>query len=92
MTTIPEAAEADVRDIIRLLPAYEVVRDELLQFVSEEFYNGNWDLLFESTNPAVDPLRLIQEDEYDQSMSDDERPSEAMSLGYAAGHYIFRDE
>lgn len=49
-----------------------------IQIASELYdkglWNGNWDSSVELEDSELPDLRLIQEDEYDQSMSDDEKP------------------
>lgn len=54
---------------------YSDGREELARCFDEDIFNGNWD----TTTDFADlrDLRLIQEDEYDQSMDEDpDRPDE----------------
>jgi hypothetical protein len=45
-----------------------------LQLFDEGIYNGNWDSSTDLNDPELKDLRCIQEDEYDQSMPEDEKP------------------
>lgn len=66
---------------------YTSKRDEIMLLFHDELYRGNYD---SSTDFDDMPnIRLIQEDEYEQSMSDDEKPEWDTQLSYSAGHYIF---
>lgn len=63
-------------------------KEEIARAIDEGIWEGNWDTTTEFTSGAED-IRLIQEDEYDQSMDDDEKPDLGDQLGYGAGCYIF---
>lgn len=67
---------------------YSAYRDLIAKELYDDgVWNGNWD----STSHFGDmqPLRLIQEDEYDQSMSDDEKPEWDDMIAQVQGGYLF---
>jgi hypothetical protein len=54
--------------------------------------NGNWDCTTDIDQDganALPDLRFIQEDEYDQSMDEDDKEALGDELTYTAGHYVF---
>ena len=60
--------------------------------IAEELYdsgvwNGNWDST--AYFGDMEPLRLIQEDEYDQSMDEDEKPDWDDMIAQVQGGYLF---
>lgn len=69
---------------------YSAAREEIARVFDEELWEGNYDASTDFEN--LPNLRLIQEDEYEQSMDEDEdRPDEDDQIGYFAGHYVFRN-
>jgi hypothetical protein len=68
---------------------YTPVRDDIAKLFHEDLFNGNWDSStdFDPVHDLPD-LRIIEENEYDQSMDNDpDRPED--EIGYFAGHYVF---
>ena len=70
---------------------YSAYRDEIAQVLYEDgLWSGNWDASREPPSPGtLPPLRLIEENEYDQSMPDDEKPAWATMIGQVRGGYLF---
>lgn len=68
---------------------YTAGREEIARVVDEDIWGGNYDSTTDF-DPALGlrDLRIIEENEYDQSMDEDERPSwDSMITSY--GNYIF---
>lgn len=86
-----DSADAVINKILTFTGKdYTAGREELARLFDEELFNGNWDSSTDFGDAALPDLRLIQEDEYDQSMdNDDSRPDEDDQICYAAGHYVF---
>jgi hypothetical protein len=93
---IREASEQEATRVIETLEKagyahIEGLRKNFAQLVEvfeEDLFQGNWDSTtdFEDGTPN---LRIIQEDEFDQSMDEDEvEELEGRQLGYS-GYYIF---
>ena len=90
-----DAAYAEADYVIKKLNEisgldYNVEREEIARVFDEDIWNGNW----ESTtdfDPAhgLNDLLVIQEDEYDQSMSDDEKPDWDDMLFSGSGYYVW---
>jgi hypothetical protein len=54
--------------------------------------NGNWDCTTDIDQEAaggLPDLRFIQEDEYDQSMDDDDKEALGDEICFTGGHYVF---
>jgi hypothetical protein len=86
----PNQAAADILTV--LPPEYQKsgVADEIARLFDETLWDGNYDAHTDfDESLGVDNLWLIQEDEYDQSMDDDDKPDFDTQFGYAAGHYVF---
>ncbi len=67
---------------------YSVYRVQIAKELYDDgVWNGNWDSVAHFGD--MQPLRLIQEDEYDQSMSDDEKPEWDDIIAQVQGGYLF---
>lgn len=88
MTESYSAAD-DVIDALKTLGFdYTDGREEIARCFDEGIFNGNWDYTTEFED--LRDLRLIQEDEYDQSMDEDpDRPDEDDVIAEAGGVYVF---
>jgi len=69
---------------------YSPVRQEIADFFDGTLWEGNWDSVLELEE--LPSLHFIQEDEYDQSMDDDDKPDEDSMIGLIESHYIFTVE
>ncbi len=70
---------------------YSPGRDEIARVFDEDLWHGNWDssTIFDP-DLGLEDLRFIQEDEYDQSMDEEEdKPESDEELGFWEGHYVF---
>lgn len=74
---------------------YTAGREEIARLFDEELWHGNWDSTTSfvenaaTSETGLRDLRLIQEDEFDQSMDEDEADGlRDEMLGYW-GHYVF---
>tara|TARA_R110000851_G_C12650471_1_gene520123 strand:+ start:42 stop:338 length:297 start_codon:yes stop_codon:yes gene_type:complete len=96
MKTIYDESEHAATNVLKTLmdSAYTDIEGlrrnfgQLIELFEKELYNGDYDATtdFEDGTPN---LRIIQEDEYDQSMDEDEVAElEDRQLGYS-GFYIF---
>ncbi len=70
---------------------YSAGRDEIARVLDEDIWNGNWVAETNFADAGIDlpELLLIQEDEYDQSMSDEEQPAWATRLATSGFGYVF---
>jgi hypothetical protein len=72
---------------------YSFGREQIADTINEDIWNGNWDatveFLPEHGNPAMRDLRIIEENEYDQSMSDDEKPDWDDMICECGAGYVF---
>lgn len=60
------------------------------QLYENGIYDGNWDSSTDLEDLVFKDLRLIQEDEYDQSMDEDEdRPSEDSMICQTTDGYVW---
>lgn len=85
-----ESADEVISDLKSLGFDYTNGREEIARTFDEDLWNGNWDSSTDfGLSPALKDLRFIQEDEYDQSMDEDEKPDEEEYLTYSSGHYVF---
>lgn len=66
---------------------YTPVRDELIAMFDDDLLNGNWDTTSDFGG-ALPDLRIIEENEYDQSMDEDEKP-DWDSMIVNIGYYVF---
>jgi hypothetical protein len=68
---------------------YSSKREEIANLFNDELYDGNYSATTDFGGDLPD-LYLIQEDEYDQTMEEDEdRPDFDSQITYSAGHYVF---
>lgn len=69
---------------------YSAGREEIARIFDEDLWNGNYDSStdFETAGIDLPEIRFIQEDEYDQSMDEEDLPETEPNF-YAAGHYVF---
>jgi len=82
-------ADQVIKDLIEAgHPSYESERQAIAQLFDEQLWNGNWEADLETSSDLPD-LKFIQEDEYDQSMSDEDKPEWETMLAFTQGHYIF---
>lgn len=81
-----KAADEVIEDLKSLGFHYENGREEIARVFDESLWNGNWDSSTEFE--SLRDLRFIQEDEFDQSMDEDDKPGEDY-LSYSSGHYVF---
>lgn len=68
---------------------YSAGREEIANVLDKYLYNGVWDMETNFENDLLPDLRIIQEDEYDQSMDEDEKPDWDSMLAEIRGYYIF---
>ena len=90
MSNIDEFCENEAMNVLKTLSDKGLRRNfgKLVELFKDELLNGEYDATtdFEDGTPN---LRIIQEDEYDQSMDEDEvEELEGRQLGYS-GYYIF---
>ena len=93
MKTMDEQCLDAADEIIELMgkeghdysPHRQQIADELYR---DGVWNGNWDSITEFGDDLPD-LRLIQEDEYDQSMDEDEKPDFDSQIAQVSGGYLF---
>ena len=82
-------ADQVIKDLIEAgHPSYESERQAIACLFDEQLWNGNWEADLETSSDLPD-LKFIQEDEYDQSMSDEDKPEWETMLASTQGHYIF---
>lgn len=69
---------------IDFTPHLAKIQEDIADYV----FNGNWDHTIDVEDDNFPNIRVIEENEYDQSMDDDEKPSwdDVIDLG---GHYIW---
>lgn len=67
---------------------YTAQREDIARVMDDDIWNGNWDATLEGTDGRAD-LRFIQEDEYDQSMDEDDKPEWDAMLASGSGFYVF---
>ncbi len=72
---------------------YTAGREQIADTIDQELWNGNWDsvveFLPEHGDPNLRDLRIIEENEYDQSMDEDEKPDWASMLADTSVGYVF---
>jgi hypothetical protein len=82
-------ADEVIKAMQRMGHDYSAHRDRI---ALELFENGVWDGNYDSTiefEDGLPALRLIQEDEYDQSMDEDEKPDWDDQIDLTRGGYLF---
>ena len=87
MTSALSNADAVIATLKKSGIDYTEYRDQIALVWNEGIWEGNWDSTTE-LDGAKD-LRMIQEDEYDQSMDEDEKPPFEEQIAYIGGCYIF---
>lgn len=72
---------------------YSRGREQIADTINEEIWNGHWDahveFLPEHGNPEMRDLRIIEDNEYDQSMDEDEKPDWDSMLCESSAGYVF---
>ncbi len=70
---------------------YSAGRAEIARVIRDDIWNGNWDSQtdFEAIGLSLPDLRIIEENEYDQSMDDDEKPDWDTMLTDCSAGYVF---
>lgn len=68
---------------------YTPVRDELTAMFDDDLLNGNWSTRSDFGVPGLPELRIIEENEYDQSMDEDEKPDWDSMVVDISGYYVF---
>lgn len=67
---------------------YQVYRDRIARELYDEgLWQGNWDTSIHFDD--LQDLRLIEENEYDQSMDEDEKPEWEDMISQVRGGYLF---
>ena len=91
--TPTDSALQEADDIINRLKEHGVDytphREAIARCFDEGIWNGNWDVTTDIGVEGVRELRLIQEDEYDQSMDDDEDKPTWDSMLFMRGAYVW---
>lgn len=86
--TITEEAQALAQELIESILTitkvdYSAHKDVIAHDIEEYVFSGNWDHTIEIE--GMKDIRIIQEDEYEQSMDEDEQPENAF---LTCGYYI----
>lgn len=68
---------------------YSSKLQEIIKLFDETLYAGCYNATTDFNDNNFPDLHFIQEDEYDQSMDDEDKPEENSFLCYANNHYIF---
>lgn len=87
MSIREQAIQAADNIIASLPPLWANARNEIADLFENDLWNGNWDSYLEVD--GLPTVRFIQEDEFDQSMDDDDKPSEDNYHDFVEGHYIY---
>lgn len=96
MTTYTDDALKAADNVIGLLFAhrgmdYSSARNAIAEAFDEYLFEGTWDatVLASEGGRQLPDLRIIEENEYDQSMDEDEdRPENPVGM-VSSGHYVF---
>lgn len=87
-----EQAKSEADEIVKSLLAkgldYSSRVGEIADMFDNILWRGDWTAVLEASE-GCPALLFIQEDEYDQSMPDDEKPDWDTMLAFDGGHYIF---
>lgn len=67
---------------------YSVLRDDLIALFDNELFNGFWDTTLDAEDSGLPNLRIIEENEYDQSMDEGDKKKLGKPICYV-GHYVF---
>lgn len=69
---------------------YEPARNAIAELFDDYLWNGTYQMSTDlDPDLGLKDLWLILEDEYEQSMDEDEKPDWDSQIGYFAGHYVF---
>lgn len=85
------AADQLVEDVKKATGSDYSKHRELIatQLYHNGIFNGNWDSSTNLGDPELKDLRRIQEDEYDQSMDEDDRPTWDSMICQTGGDYVW---
>lgn len=67
---------------------YSAAREVIAQHFDDIVFNGNYDTYLDLEGFGLPTMRIMQEDEYDQSMPEDEKPDWDDINFDAGGYYI----
>lgn len=91
MTQSLNAAQEIIDKLLERGKDYSKHKEQIArELFFDGLFSGNWSVTTNLEDPDLEDLHAIQEDEYDQSMGDDEKPTWASMICYVSpGAYVW---